>query len=180
MRITADQTTALIVDMQEKLMPVIHEGDEILRRTLVLIEGLKLLNVPLLIPRQYPKGLGDTIPEIRQAVGEHQPFDKTAFSVCECEDAAAALHTQHRKTVLVCGVEAHICVLQTAIDLVAAGYHPVLVCDCVGSRHPYDTKIALKRAVQEGVTLTTCEAVLFELTRRAGTDVFKGISRFVR
>lgn len=180
MRITADQTTAMIVDMQERLMPVIHEGDEILRRTLVLIEGLTLLEIPLLIPRQYPKGLGDTLPQIRQAVGEHQPFDKTAFSVCDCEDAAAALDAQHRKTVLVCGVEAHVCVLQTVIDLVAGGYRPVLVCDCIGSRHPYDTKIALKRAVQEGAMLTTCEAVLFELTRRAGTDVFKGISKIIR
>ena len=85
-----------------------------------------------------------------------------------------------KKNIIICGVEAHVCVLQSVMDLAAEGFRPILVCDCVGSRFPYDKEIALKRAAQEGALLTTAEAVLFEMTQRAGSDTFKTISKLVK
>lgn len=183
MRILSRETAALFVDFQERLLPVIHEGEEVTRRSAMLLRGLNALEVPVVFPRQYPKGLGDIVPEIKEAALPYTPMDKLSFSALGEEEIGyqfRALRAQGRKTVLVCGVEAHVCVLQSAIDLKDRGFHVVLVTDCTGSRYPLDKKIALKRAVQEGIYLTTAESILFELTERAGTDVFKVISKLVK
>jgi len=183
MRIRRETTAALFVDLQERLIPVIDRGDEVVRRSVILLEGLKALGVPSVFLRQYPKGLGDIVPELRAAAGAYTPFDKLAYSAMGDEAIAGEfqrLKDEGITTVLVCGVESHVCVLQSCIDLVAAGFQPVLVADCAGSRSVYDKKIGLKRAVQEGVLLTTAEAILFELCVVAGTEEFKAISKLVK
>lgn len=180
MRITPENTFALIVDLQERMMPAIHEQERVVARTALLIEGLKALHIPMLVPRQYPKGLGDTVAPIREAVGEHSPMDKISFSVCRDENAMARIQALGRKHVIVCGVEAHICVLQSVIDLCAKGFQPFLVCDCLGSRSPIDREFAIQRAKQEGALLTTAEAILFELLGEAGSDTFRAISKLVK
>ena len=182
-RIKKEETAALVVDIQERLIPVIDQGAEVVRRNVILLEGLKILGVPRVFMRQYPKGLGDIVPEIREAAGEYVPFDKLAYSAMKDAPLAAEMERLRGtgvKSVLVCGVESHVCVLQTCIDLKEAGFLPVLVVDAVGSRSAFEKEIGLKRAMQEGVLLTTAEAVLFELLEVAGTEAFKAISKLVK
>jgi len=133
--------------------------------------------------RQYPKGLGDIVPELRAAAGDYMPHDKLAYSAMKDEAIAAEferLRADGIENIIVTGVESHVCVLQSCIDLAEAGFRPVLVVDCVGSRNPFDKEIALRRAEQENVLLTTAEAILFELCVVAGTDEFKAISKLVK
>jgi len=184
MRIEKQNTAALFVDIQEKLLPAIHEGQHLLARTVTLLEGLKILQIPMLFLRQYPKGLGDTVPELIHAAGGlHTPFDKLAYSAMKDDAIAAkiyAMKAQGITNVLVCGVESHICVLQSCIDLSSAGITPVMIVDCVGSRNPWEKDLAQKRAMQEGVLLSSVESILFELCVTAGTDEFKAIAKLVK
>ncbi|MEA4854077.1 MAG: isochorismatase family protein [Christensenella sp.] len=180
MRIQADNTAAIGIDFQERLVPVIAGNEKIVEKTAMLLKGLRALGVPLVMMRQYPKGLGDIIPEIKEAAGDFAPMDKLSFSACGEEEIMREIESKGKKNVIVCGVEAHVCVLQTVIDLIAAGMQPVLVCDCIGSRFPSDMEIAVQRAQQEGALLTTAEAILFELTQRAGNETFKTISKLVK
>jgi len=183
MRIERQQTVALFVDIQERLIPAMDEGEAVVQRNVMLLEGLKVLGVPAVFLRQYPKGLGDTAPELRKAAGDYSPFDKLAYSAMKDEAIVAEferLRQSGMTNVIVSGMESHVCVLQTCIDLVEADFQPILVTDCVTSRNAFDKKIALKRAMQEGILLTTAESVLFELCVVAGTDEFKAISRLVK
>lgn len=179
MRITTEQTKCLVIDYQEKIVPAMADKEALLSNSVKLIRGLKLLNIPLAITGQYTKGLGLNLPEIFAAAGTEEYIDKLTFSSYE-EPKVKEWLGEDTRYVLICGIEAHVCVLQTAIDLKDAGFTPVLVTDCISSRRKSDLEIALIRARQEGVLLTTSEAILFELTRQAGTDVFKQISRLVK
>lgn len=180
MRITQQNTAAIVVDIQERLVPVIDDGANIVKRSATLIEGLRALGVPIVVARQYPKGLGDTVPEIKEALGHHTPLDKVIFSAVGEAEIAAKLATLGVKNVLVFGVEAHVCVLGTVIDLAADGYQPVLVCDCTGSRTPYNREIGIQRALQEGALAATMESVLFELCAGSQNPQFKTISALVK
>ncbi len=180
MKLVAHETMALVVDFQERLMPVIADNDAVLSRARLLLEGLTLLRIPFLVTRQYPKGLGDTVPIIREMTESVPTLDKLSFSACQEPHILEAIQALGRKNVVICGAEAHICVLQTVIGLQAAGFQAVVVEDCVGSRKARDKETGLKRAMQEGALLTSCEAVLFELLGAAGTDTFKAISRLVK
>jgi len=183
MRINRAQTAALFVDIQERLISAMDGGDELVKRNAMLLEGLKILDIPAVFLRQYPKGLGDIVPELRELAGEYVPFDKLAYSAMKDEAIAAEferLRERGVENVIVTGVESHVCVLQSCIDLVAAGFRPILVVDCVSSRRAFEKEIALRRAVQENVLLTTAEAILFELCVVAGTDEFKAISKLVK
>ncbi len=180
MRILKEDTMALVVDFQEKLMPVMAYKNELEVRTNILLKGLKALEVPMIVTQQYTRGIGMTIPSVVESVGTDEYFDKVTFSCYEDEKIMKAVDDLGCKNVLVCGIESHICVLQTCIDLKASGYNPILVTDCIGSRKLSDKEMALVRAQQEGITLTTSEAILFELTRKAGSDVFKTISKLIK
>lgn len=184
MRLTVRNAACLVVDYQEKIVPAMANRDELIRNSVRFLTGLRLLGVPTTITGQYTKGLGLNLPEIFEAVGTTCYIDKMTFSAYGNEEVRQALGggAEHadRTCVLVCGIEAHVCVLQTCLDLKEAGYQPVLVTDCISSRRENDKEIALIRAQQEGVLLTTSEAALFELTERAGSPVFKEISRLVK
>ena len=180
MRLCIEDSLALVVDYQERLLPVIHEKDLLLRNSRILLQGLAALGVPMLVTRQYPKGLGPVVPELLEPLGDAPVYDKLAFS---CYDDAAirkAVDDKKPKNILLCGIEAHVCLLQTLIDVQSAGYQAVLVTDCVGSRNPGDKKYALKRAAQEGALPATYESLLFELTRSAEANAFKTISKLVK
>lgn len=180
MRHTAENTQAIIVDYQEKLMPVIYEKEILEKNSVILIKGLKALGIPMTLTQQYTKGIGMTIPSIFEAAGTEEYMDKTVFSCYGDEAVRQRVDSLNKKTVIVCGIEAHICVLQTCIDLKEAGYNPVLVVDCISSRKASDKEIAVKRAIQEGITVTTYESILFELTQKAGSDTFKTISKLIK
>ena len=181
--IKKEETAALFVDLQERLIPAMDQGERVIQRNVMLLEGLKVLGVPRIFLHQYPKGLGEIVPEIKEAAGEHTPFEKNAFSAMKDEAIAAEferLRAMGVKNVIVTGVESHICVLQSCIDLVAAGFQPLLVVDCVSSRTAFEKEIALQRAMQEKALLTTAEAILFELCVTSGTAEFKAISKLVK
>lgn len=179
MRILKDNSIGLIIDLQERLFPHIHNHEEIAHNTEILIKGLQSLEVPLLVTEQYPKGLGFTIPKIKTALGG-EVLEKTAFSCCDDEGFSAQLRESGKKFVIIAGIESHVCVLQTVVDLLAGGYQPVVVEDCTGSRKPNDKGIAMARIRREGAIVSTYESVLFELCRFSGTQAFKSISKLVK
>lgn len=178
MRILLEDTICMAVDYQEKLMPVISGQNEVVQDSVILLKGMKALGVPVVVTTQYSKGLGATIPEIQAAADTDLYFDKRSFSAWEEDRVQEAL--KGKQVVLLCGTEAHVCVLQTAIDLKEHGFCPVLVTDCIGSRKMIDKEFGLERAKQEGIMLTTKEAVLFELTRSSLHPAFKIVSNLVK
>lgn len=180
MRVYADETALLAIDYQKKLVPVMKDPQDFLHRSEILLRGAVKLGIPVIVTQQYTKGLGVTVPEIRNIEGIPDGFDKITFSCMRDENIAEALERLSVKNVIVCGLEAHICVLQSVIDLIAEAYNVYVVTDCVASRKDLDKQAALIRAKQEGAYLTTSEAILFELLERAGSDVFKAISALVK
>lgn len=181
MRILAEETMALIIDFQERLVPVINHSEELLRSSSILVKGLKTLGIPMVVSQQYTKGIGMTVPAITEAVGEDFIYyDKVTFSCAEDEKLLERIRETGKRNIILCGIEAHICVLQTAIDLIALGYNVILVEDCIGSRRESDRAVAVRRAAAEGAIITTYESLLFELTRVAKTEVFKTISGLIK
>jgi nicotinamidase-related amidase len=180
MKINREDCTGLVVDVQERLFPVIHGKEELLKKCLLLLEGLRTLQVPVLVTEQYPKGLGPTLQPLQQVVETFSPIEKLSFSCCGAPDFITALEQLSHKKVIICGIEAHVCVLQTVVDLLGSGYVPVVVVDCIASRNPGDKSVALERMKMEGAMVATCESILFELASMAGTDQFKAISRLVK
>jgi len=183
MKLTKENTAALFVDMQEKMIPIMSGKEEVVNRSAVLLEGLKVLGIPMVFLQQYPEGIGEIVPALKEKMGDLKPFNKMTFSAMGDVAIIAEFERLRRtgiKNVLVCGVESHICVLQSCIDLAAVGFQPVLVADCIDSRCPFNKKIAMKRAVQDGAYLTTLETALFELCVRSGTDEFRAISKLIK
>ena len=175
-----ENSAGVIIDIQERLYPHIHEHESIARNTGILVEGLKTLGVPLLVTQQYTKGLGPTIPELQAQVSQYPVIEKTAFSCCDEPAFIKALAALHKQFILLAGIESHVCVLQTVIDLLERGYQPVLVEDCVSSRKAGDKRISFSRMRKEGALVTTYESILFELCRFSGTEPFKAISKLVK
>jgi len=173
-------TIAIVVDIQERMLPVIRNHEELEKNCITLLKGLKLLNIPTIITQQYTKGLGMTIPSILEAVGSNAFYEKMSFSALGEEGIAKAVKEHLRCNVLVLGIEAHICILQTCLDLKASGYTPYLVVDCIGSRKESNLQMAIQRAIQEGVKITSYESLLFELMERSDVEVFKDISKLVK
>jgi nicotinamidase-related amidase len=178
MRLEKEKSQFLLVDMQEKLFPYIAGNEIIVKKVKTLMEGMKALEVPMMAAQQYPKGLGNTIEELRPYFSKYH--DKMTFSCCGNEALVKELHEQNSKNVIVAGIEAHICVLQTVIDLKEFGFQPIVVVDAIGSRTRSDYEIALERMKYEGAILTTVESILFELCYQAGSDAFRTISRLVK
>lgn len=180
MQIRQDNTAVLLIDIQEKLLPAIYEGKETLAKSVAFVNGLRLLDIPIVAICHYPKGLGDLVPELKTALDRVKPFEKNTFSACGNDDIKKHISGLGKENILVFGMEAHICVLQTVLDLVHESYNTAVVCDCVASRSIYDKEIALRRAEKEGAFLTTSEAVLFELLQKSGTEKFKAVSALIK
>ena len=169
-----DRTTAilLIIDVQEKLMPVITNREQVEGNIVRLIRGAQILGVPILITEQYVKGLGQTVAPLRQALGKaYKPIEKSCFS---------GYRELDRKQVIVAGVETHVCVYQTVSDLLANGYEVTLVADALSSRIIENRETALRRMMSDGAKLSSTEMALFELTVAAGTEEFRAISKLVK
>lgn len=184
MRLLQQHAVGLIVDVQERLFPVMRDGATLTENLQTLIRGLGVLNVPIVVTEQYRKGLGETIEPVRSVVeetlGTWEPIEKTAFSCCDEPAILRRLEERSRTSVIIAGIEAHVCVLQTAMDLLSGGYTPVVVADAVSSREALDQDVALRRMEAQGVILTTTESLLFELTRYSRSDAFKAVSKLVK
>jgi nicotinamidase-related amidase len=180
MRIKKNDTAAVIIDVQEKLFPLIYEHDIMAKNMSILIQGLKLLGVPLLVTQQYTKGLGGTVPQVSDVIGKFNHIEKMAFSCCGDEGFMSEFKKLNKKNVILAGIEAHVCVLQTTLDLLEAGYQPVVIEDCVSSRFLNNKTVAIERMRQMGALISTYESILFELTEESGTELFKGIVKLVK
>ncbi len=180
MRIKAEESIGLIIDMQERLYAHIHNHEQLTKNTTILIEGLKAIGVKLTVTEQYTKGLGITIPPLKKLLDNINFIEKQSFSCCDEPVFYEELALAAPQTVIIAGIETHVCVLQTTIDLINSGYKPVVVEDCVGSRKPNDKTMAIERMRQEGAVITTYESILFELLRHSGTDAFRKVSKLVK
>jgi nicotinamidase-related amidase len=178
--LTVENTVLVAIDFQERLFPAMHDKEKLLRNTVKLIRGAKALEVPVVLTEQYPKGLGPTIPEVKELLPDIKPIEKVCFSCCDSEAFSQALEALKRKQVLICGIEAHICVYQTAMALARAGYEVQAVSDCVSSREPENKAIAIQKLSAVGVLPASAEMALFELLRVAQGDKFKQISNIVK
>jgi nicotinamidase-related amidase len=169
--------------VQEKLLPVIDDAKHLTRNIERLIRGMHVLGVPVVVTEQYVRGLGPTIAPLREALeeaGGYRPIEKACFSAHGCEAFVAQLAALERRQVIVAGIEAHVCVYQTVLDLLAAELDVTVVADAVSSRTAQNKEIALRRMVAEGVKLSSTEMALFELTVASGTDEFRAISKLVK
>jgi len=180
MRISINNTVGLIIDMQEKLYPYIHDHEQLTKNTGILVEGLKAMEIEILGTEQYTKGLGFTISPIKKLVPELEFIEKQAFSCCDEPSFFEKLSFLSPRNVIIAGIETHVCVMQTAIDLIENGFVPIIVEDCVSSRRLNDKNIAIERMRAEGAIITTYESILFELLQYSGSETFKKISKLVK
>jgi nicotinamidase-related amidase len=178
--LTNDKAALLVIDMQERLFPVMHEKEELLRNIIKLIKGAQVLEIPIIMTEQYPKGLGPTLPEIKELLPNVKTIEKVVFNCCDEAAFCQALEALKRNQVLIAGIEAHICVYQTAMALKRAGYDVQVVGDCVSSRKNEDKMAALFKMGAAGISPTTMEMTLFELLKIAKGDKFKAISNIVK
>ncbi|MCT4589166.1 MAG: hydrolase [Carboxylicivirga sp.] len=180
MRLLKENVIGVVVDIQERLFPHINDHELLEKNTKILVQGLKALDIPVMVTEQYKKGLGETVEGIQELVKEDAHFEKLAFSCCDEPSFMEALETSSKRVVILAGMETHICMLQTAIDLKERGFTPVIIEDCVSSRTEANKRIALERFRHEGVIISSYESILFELCRVAGSDAFKTISKLVK
>ena len=183
MLVEAKKSTLFLVDMQERLLPAMTGGAEAEAKCMILLKAAKALDVPITVSEQYPKGLGHTVPGLREEIGNAPVFEKLAFS-CWRDPAIKTHmighHEKGRPLVILAGIEAHVCVMQTAADLSAMGFGVFAVADAMASRAPASRQMALERMRENGVSIVNTEMVVFELLGQAGTPEFKALSALVR
>lgn len=180
MRILPEQCQCLVIDVQERLTPHINGHEQIVARIARLVQGMQTLSVPITLNEQYKKGLGETVEPLKGLLADVPTFEKVTFSTADDTPTITHIRQQNRPNILLAGIETHVCLMQTALDLLAADYQPIIVCDAVGSRFQNDHETALKRLSQAGVILTTSESILFELCRSSKASAFKAISALVK
>jgi len=175
-----DNTVLVIIDVQGKLATLMYEREILFKNLSRLIEGAQVLGVPILLTEQYPKGLGETAPELKALMPTAKPIEKLSFSCMGEEKFVEALDDTEREQVLVAGIESHICVYQTVSDMLAEGFEVHCVADAISSRTKENREIGLARMREDGAILTSTEMCLFELLKVAGTSSFKTISALVK
>jgi nicotinamidase-related amidase len=175
-KLKPDRTTLVVVDVQEGFRKAIPDFERVAKATATLIEGAELLGIPIVVTEQYPKGLGETAPEVAEHLPEGtEPLEKVVFSAAEAE----GFDLEGRDQALVCGIESHVCVGQTAIDLLEAGVEVQVPLDGVASRTEENKRVGLHKMERAGAVLTSVEAALFELLGGAGTYEFKRIQELI-
>jgi nicotinamidase-related amidase len=175
-KLDADRAALVVVDVQEAFRKAIPTFDEVARAVGALVEGAEATGIPILVTEQYPQGLGATVPEVAEHLPpDTQPISKVVFSAPE----ANGFDLAGRDQAIVCGIEAHVCVNQTVLDLLESGIEVHVVADAVGSRTNANREVGLHKAERAGAVLTSVETALFELVGRAGTDQFKRVQKLV-
>lgn len=172
-------TALLLIDAQERLLNVVHNAPRIIWNCRRLLDGANILSVRTAVTEQYPEKLGATEPSLAERIAA-PAHAKLAFSAGACGELFSQWRAEQVERVLLCGIETHVCVAQTAFDLLAAGYQVYVAADAVGTRARVDHEIALRRMESSGVVITTTEAALFEWCERAGTPEFKQISALAK
>ncbi len=179
-RLPPDRSAVLLVDLQERLAPVMRDRQRLIRRAARLVQGAHVLGVPLLVTEQYPRGLGETVEEVsRHIVDPHCIEEKTRFSAC-IDPVRTQLELTGAESVVVAGVEAHVCILGTCLDLLEAGYTVFPAWDAISSRRAEDKHAARERLTQAGAVPTTVESVLLELLGDAGDSRFRQVQNLIK
>ena len=178
--LTADNSFFLLVDMQGKLVGMMHKRKELIENLAKLIKGIRILELPIIWMEQYPKGLGETIPEIKSLLDGYTHFEKISFGCGGDEEIMNAIKGLGRKQVIVAGIETHVCVYQSCKQLLEEDFDVTLVADCTSSRTKSNREIAISALADAGVKLSSVEMALFELLYKAGGDKFKQISQLVK
>jgi nicotinamidase-related amidase len=180
-KLSRESAALAVIDMQEAFRPVISDFGEVASRIAKAVEGARLLEIPVIVTEQYPKGLKHTAEEIvTRLPAELKAIEKSCFSSCGSEDFLSQLISRNVKQVLVCGIEAHICVLQTSLDLLERGFEVFMLVDCITSRRPENKQVALARLAQAGAVYSTLEMSLFEMMGSADSPQFKAIQNLIR
>jgi len=175
-----DDTALVIVDVQGKLAKIMHQSQELLTNISNMIQGAKLLNIPVLWLEQYPKGLGSTNEQIQALLTSNTPVEKMTFSACKTEAFQQQLEKLNKKSLLVAGIESHICVYQTVTDLLERHYEVEIITDCISSRTLENKQVGIDKMVSIGAKVTSVEMALFELMQTAEHPKFKEISRLIK
>jgi isochorismate hydrolase len=181
-RIEREETVLVVVDVQDVLMKQMNQevGKNVIRNIQILLTFAKEMAIPILITEQYPKGLGKTVPEIKMELGSILPIEKISFSCCGVETFNNKLNQFGRKQVILTGIETHVCVLQTADDLIQKGYKVQVVADAICSRRKLDWEIGLRWMEKRGAMISTTEIIAFRLLKEAGTEEFRGLSKLLK
>ncbi|ATD66019.1 isochorismatase family protein [Neisseria weixii] len=175
-----ENTLCIVVDIQERLLPALHDAESMVERSRVVIQGLQALDVPLVATEQYPKGLGKTVPAVQLLLGDGAAvFEKTRFSAVIAE-VEAVLNEQKVENVILLGAEAHVCMLQTVLDLRAKGLAVYVPFDCTTSRNPANKDNALQQMRDAGAVVSNSESVLFQLLGDAKHPAFKTVSKLIQ
>ena len=175
-----EDTALVLVDVQGKLAEIVYKSEDVIHNIVRLIKGLQCLDIPVLWLEQYPKGLGPTHPKIKELLVNQEPIAKMSFSCCDSEAFMEALKQSGKKQLLLAGIETHICMYQTAVDLNEQDYEVQVVADAASSRTKENHELALDRIRDEGVHLTSVEMILFELLRTAEHEQFKNVSKCIK
>lgn len=181
MRNLLNETCLLVVDIQEKFTPHIHEIETTTKQCHTLIQGCITLGMEVATTEQNSGKLGKTISPIKELISPYPTFEKMEFSCWDCNEYQNWLKAKtHIKNIILCGIESHVCVLQTSIDLKSAGYNPIVIWDAISSRSQKNKDLGLTRLIQECVTVSSCESILFELMRTFDHPKAKEISKLVK
>ena len=169
-----------VVDVQGKLAQLMHGKEALFKNIQILVQAAKILDIPILWCQQVPDALGPTLPEIAQLLTDIEPINKAVFSCCGADQFISQLNKSSRNQILLCGIEAHVCIYQTADDLLVKGFEVNVVADAVSSRTPENKQIALNRLASDGATVTSVEMALFELLRTAEHPRFRQIAKLIK
>jgi nicotinamidase-related amidase len=178
--ISKGETVLVVIDVQEKLFVHMAEKEKLAENLTELIRFAHIMKIPIILTEQYPKGLGQTIPQVKQLVQNLQPIEKVEFSCFGSQKFREALTKTQAKTLIIAGIEAHICVTQTAIEGLKNGYGIYVVEDATSSRRLEDKATAIHRIRQNGVTVVSTEMLIYELLKKAGTPEFKETLKLVK
>ena len=170
----------VVVDVQGKLAQLMHDRQALFKNIQILIKAAQILNIPVLWCQQCPDALGPTVPEIAQLLAESEPINKAAFSCCGVEQFNARLNGLARNQVLLCGIETHVCIYQTATDLLRKGFNVNVIADAVSSRTSQNKQIAINKMNAERINISCTEMVLFELLKTAEHPQFKQIAKLIK
>ncbi len=175
-----NKTALLIIDIQEKILRVMQHPEIVISNTVKLIKGFKILGAPIYITEQYPRGLGSTNSDIAKELGDLTPTQKMSFSCFGAENLFSELKEKNIQQVAVAGIETHVCVQQTVLDLLVNNFQVNILADAVSSRHQIDHETAILRMQSHGAEITTTESALFEMLNISGTEEFKAISKIIK
>ncbi len=170
----------IVVDVQGKLAQLMHAREALFKNIQILIQAARILDIPILWCQQCPAALGQTVPEIAEHLAGNEPIDKSAFSCCGDATFNSRLNELRRDQVLLCGIETHVCIYQTAVDLLAKGFHVDVLADAVSSRTLDNKQIAIRRMARYGINITSVEMALFELLRTAEHPKFRQVAKLIK